>query len=341
MATRNGKPNEITVLDRGAFFYPDWKDAGIRDLFLENKRFPAAYCHHLWETYAWHLIKQLDDRVVRTVDTSYNVLARQYLSDDMESFEDARASELKRLMQSPIRLNLGCGAKKEPGWLNVDAVPENFADLTWDMTQRPWPLSDNSVGEVRVSDVVERLGEQLSVVFQELYRVCMNDARITVNIPHPRHDKFLSDPTYKRALLPESFEMLDRDKCRQWQIRGELKSPLAIYWNVDFRLEHIQYAPDRVVMRSGSLAGAFAELLPLRARNLLFKMNEKTPRFLRSKSSGLADDAGFSRHMNNIFSEIQVVLRAQKHTSSNGTAANCGAAPGSEPIDIRSLGPQR
>jgi hypothetical protein len=88
-------------------------------------------------------------------------------------------------------------------------------------------------------------------------------------------------------------------------------------------------------MKSGSLAGAFAELLPSRVQKMFLRMNEKAPRFLRLQTIGMPDDSGFSRHMNNIFSEIRVVLRAQKTKSgSRQPAAACASTPGSEPIDI-------
>jgi predicted SAM-dependent methyltransferase len=105
-----------------------------------------------------------------------------------------------------MRLNLGCGNRKLQGWRNVDKVPDCSPDELVDLEQLPWPWPDNSVDEIFLSHVLEHLGQATDVylgIIKELYRVCRDGATITIIVPHPRHDHFLTDPTHVRAVTAE------------------------------------------------------------------------------------------------------------------------------------------
>jgi hypothetical protein len=52
-----------------------------------------------------------------------------------------------------LRLNLGCGAKKLSGFVNVDKFGE--PDLKYDLEVFPWPWDNNSVVEILLNHVLE------------------------------------------------------------------------------------------------------------------------------------------------------------------------------------------
>jgi len=50
-------------------------------LFEQALSFPDAYCHHLWETHNWDkYLKHTTPEIIRTHDTTYNLIARQHLA---------------------------------------------------------------------------------------------------------------------------------------------------------------------------------------------------------------------------------------------------------------------
>jgi hypothetical protein len=73
-------PEMLTQLSPFTFHYPLYDTAGLKSMFEEVKEFPGAYLHHLWESFSWekYLSKHTVERI-KTEDTTYNLIARQYL----------------------------------------------------------------------------------------------------------------------------------------------------------------------------------------------------------------------------------------------------------------------
>ena len=143
-----------------------------------------------------------------------------------------------------LKLNLGCGFKRIPGYLNVDSVPACGPDQVVDLEQFPWPWADNSVDEIQLIHVLEHLGREPQVfigIMQELYRVCADTAHIRIVVPHHRHDNFQSDPTHVRPITPLGLALFDRAQCESWIAAGYANTPLAVYCNVDFETLSVDY----------------------------------------------------------------------------------------------------
>lgn len=121
-----------------------------------------------------------------------------------------------------MKLNMGCGTNKRDGFINVDKCGN--PDVIWDLETFPWPWDDNSVTEVRFDNILEHLGQTSGVflrIFQELYRICVNKALITIVVPHPRHNSFLCDPTHVRPIMPETLELFSKKRI----LSGKNKMP--------------------------------------------------------------------------------------------------------------------
>jgi hypothetical protein len=145
-----------------------------------------------------------------------------------------------------LKLNLGCGNNKLPGFLNVDKAAGCAPDRVVDLESFPWPFDDDSVGEVVLRHVLEHLGAAPEVylgVFRELYRVCAKDTTVTITVPHPRHDDFLNDPTHVRAVTPQGLELFSKKRNREWAKGGYANSPLGLYLDVDFEIVRATYVP--------------------------------------------------------------------------------------------------
>jgi SAM-dependent methyltransferase len=185
-----------------------------------------------------------------------------------------------------LRLNLGCGQAKLPGYVNVDKVAACAPDQIVDLERFPWPFADNSADEVLLHHVLEHLGatsDTYLAIIKELYRICKPGAVVRVVVPHPRHDSFLSDPTHVRAITPQGLELFSQAKNREWAAKGNSNTPLGLYLGVDFEIVSVDMTPDE----------------PWRGR-------------LKQRQLSSQDLAQAMRQFNNVILEVDIRLRVVK-----------------------------
>lgn len=183
-----------------------------------------------------------------------------------------------------LKLNLGCGARRFDGFVNVDKHGD--PDVSHDLEQFPWPWEDSSVDEVRLIHVLEHLGRDPEVfigIMKELYRVCAPGAQVMIVVPHPRHDNFLGDPTHVRPVTMQVMSLFDKAACENWQRNGFANTPLAIYHGVDFRVANHQLVPD-----------------------------EPYCTFIQEKRMTVEELEIAARSSNNVIAEIHMVLEVRK-----------------------------
>lgn len=145
-----------------------------------------------------------------------------------------------------MRLNLGCGQNMLDGFVNVDKHGE--PDIRHDLEVFPWPWATSSVRAVRLNHVLEHLGRDPDVfigIMRELYRVCAPEAAVQINVPHPRHDHFIGDPTHVRIVTPEVLSLFSKKNCAHWAKIRAANTPLALYHDVDFEIEERRIILDK------------------------------------------------------------------------------------------------
>lgn len=242
-------PESVTVLGNASLMRPEYSEGEIEAFFFgdfNHLDHAAAFAHHLWESVTWGVFSRINETSPAWLGPYLSQIIRTVVpAADLERFADYRKQRLERLMRSPIRLNLGSGANPIDGCVNVDMHPESMPDLCFDISRAPWPIADNQVVETTAFHVLEHVGAGFRELIQQLYRVSRDGALVHIKVPHPRHDDFLTDPTHCRPFLPESFTMLDRSLCARRMIAGDSKTPLAIYWGVDFVVTDVKLNLDR------------------------------------------------------------------------------------------------
>lgn len=105
-----------------------------------------------------------------------------------------------------MKLDIGCGENKHPGFVGIDKRRLSTVDYVIDLDKEILPFSDNSVEEVLLYNILEHL-ESPWRVMREVIRVCTNDAIIRVRFPHPLHENAYKDKEHKYVLLPEWFTL--------------------------------------------------------------------------------------------------------------------------------------
>src|SRR3990167_6464975 len=104
------------------------------------------------------------------------------------------------------RLHLGSGEKKLEGWINVDINPRMKPDIVWDLENgTPAEIQMNTISEVRACHVLEHIRTRPKLM-QDIHDVCVDGAKVFIQVPEaPSHYAF-SDPTHVRFFTPETFD---------------------------------------------------------------------------------------------------------------------------------------
>lgn len=158
-----------------------------------------------------------------------------------------------------MRLNIGCGFNKLPGFVNVDGDALCEPDVVANLEER-WPFEDNSVEYIVANHVLEHLGETTAKwmgLWKEIWRVCKNDARMEIRVPHPRHENFITDPTHVRVILPGTIAMFDQSRnIRDLENHGQ-ETKLGLMNGIDLEVTKAGYdlmEPWKSAVQSGKMS---------------------------------------------------------------------------------------
>ena len=82
-----------------------------------------------------------------------------------------------------MKLNLGCGFNKIPGFINVDIDPAVEPDKVFNFTGK-FPYKDDEVEEIVAYHVLEHIPKSAhQFIYNEIYRVLQPDASLTLGFP--------------------------------------------------------------------------------------------------------------------------------------------------------------
>lgn len=145
-----------------------------------------------------------------------------------------------------MKLNIGSGYKRYPGYLNVDndknCNPDYLVNI--DDVNLILPFDDNSIDDIRMYHILEHVGQGFFRLLQELYRVSKPGTIWDIALPYPRHDVAIIDPTHVRMILPETFRLFSK-KHNQLEIeRGGSSSTLGLIYDIDLELVDYDFHHD-------------------------------------------------------------------------------------------------
>ena len=108
-----------------------------------------------------------------------------------------------------LKLNIGCGNHKLPGYKGVDIIPGPYVDYVCDLEGK-LPFEDSSVNAIYCSNVLEHI-EGFPELMNELHRVCSRGATVEIIVPHCNGIGAFQDPTHKRFFSNNSFEYFTKN----------------------------------------------------------------------------------------------------------------------------------
>lgn len=111
--------------------------------------------------------------------------------------------EWLRLANEPLKLHLGCGDHRIPGYVNCDLHQTSAADVTFDC-EMVWPIPANSVSTIYCSHLLEHLTD-FRQFFREAHRVLRPDGTIQIRVPFAGHRMAHVDITHVTFWYAESF----------------------------------------------------------------------------------------------------------------------------------------
>ncbi len=80
-----------------------------------------------------------------------------------------------------MRVDIGCGKFKAPGWIGVDIDKESRADIIHDCNEG-LPFNKNEIEEIYCAHFLEHTRNPLFII-GEIWRICQEGAKITLIIP--------------------------------------------------------------------------------------------------------------------------------------------------------------
>lgn len=109
--------------------------------------------------------------------------------------------DIKKLLKdkSGIRLDIGCGQNKKPGFVGIDYEPYKGVDIVHDLETFPWPLPDESVLVAQAIHVIEHINPAKGTFIKfmdEIWRVLKPDGHLLLIFPHGQGRTFVQDPTH-------------------------------------------------------------------------------------------------------------------------------------------------
>ncbi|XGC81921.1 hypothetical protein ACES2L_05425 [Bdellovibrio bacteriovorus] len=105
------------------------------------------------------------------------------------------------------KLNLGCGRFPLEGWINLDLRKGPGIDVEFDLdscSERSLPFENSSISEFKMEHVLEHIKNTLPLM-QELHRVAIPEAPLTLRLPYGTSDDAWEDPTHVRPYYLGSF----------------------------------------------------------------------------------------------------------------------------------------
>ena len=99
-----------------------------------------------------------------------------------------------------IKLDVGCGDNKQPGFIGMDYRATKNADIVHNCEDVPYPIPDETCMVILASHLVEHLKPWLMVdVMNEWWRIAKVGGQLWISTPYAGSFGFWQDPTHTKG----------------------------------------------------------------------------------------------------------------------------------------------
>jgi len=166
---------------------------------------------------------------------------------------------------APVRIDLGCGPKKQDQEaLGIDALDFPDVDLVGDALEILAAFPSNSVRRCVTSHFLEHVPD-LHALFRELERLLSADGEIIATVPHFSNPYFYSDPTHIRAFGLYSMSYLALDNLLSREVPNYGRDPqleltaIKLGFDSPFRLRRLLKRPLGLLFNAATFMQEFWE----------------------------------------------------------------------------------
>ncbi|MBP2027142.1 SAM-dependent methyltransferase [Acetoanaerobium pronyense] len=165
--------------------------------------------------------------------------------------EDNNFIEIDNVENLGLKIDIGCGRKKQEGFIGIDSSPYSTADYILDLNLDKLPFEDNSVDYVYSSHCLEHL-DNLEHIVSEIYRVCKHNAQVFITVPYYNTSANLANIYHNNniAFNEHTFRFFSSEEdcdipkddwvtpsCQTWGLKYSANSDM----NIELRTQKIEF----------------------------------------------------------------------------------------------------
>lgn len=128
----------------------------------------------------------------------------------MKKYNRRTLKEEFNITDDLICLDLGCGLRKQNGYIGIDNRKLEGVDIVCDI-EKELPFEDNTIDRVYCNFLFEHI-DNIIFFMQELYRICRDGATILASFPYWSSVTQWKDPTHKKVITVETFRYFSDEK---------------------------------------------------------------------------------------------------------------------------------
>lgn len=157
---------------------------------------------------------------VKNLETKLREYQEKYDKLTLESADKGVSTRVSKSIddllkeKSGIRLDIGCGKNKQPGFVGIDYRDWGSVDIVHDLEDTPWPLPDNCVLTSVASHVLEHINPHGGVflkVMDEIWRIMQPDGQFAFVVPYAGSPGYWQDPTHVNGITESTLLYFDPD----------------------------------------------------------------------------------------------------------------------------------